>query len=407
MKFLKFYRSTTVLLMSVVLGGITGVVLGDKAVVLEPLGNLFLNLLFMILIPMVFFSISSAIAVMKNMKRLGKIIGSVFIVFIFTSFVIAVIGYLGAIIVNPTSGIDTTAIQALAAKSGDAAKVDKVAPLQQLVNTFTVSDFSLLLTKKNMLQVIVFAIMFGLGAAMTGDKGKPVVDFLESAAAVMVKIVDIIMYYAPIGLLCFFASVIGQLGSQIISGYLKVFLLYIAIGVVYYFGFFTLYAYLSGGRDKIRLFWRNALTPSITALATCSSAACIPVNLEYVQKMGVPKDIADTVIPLGANIHKDGSVLGGVMKIIFLFGLFGRNITSPGSAVSIILVAFLVGAVMAAIPSGGMIAEMLILSIFGFPSNMLPIIAVISTIIDAPATMLNSTGNTVTAMMVARLVDKG
>jgi Na+/H+-dicarboxylate symporter len=166
-----------------------------------------------------------------------------------------------------------------------------------------------------------------------------------------------------------------------------------------------LYAFIAGGKDGVKLFWKNALTPSITAIATCSSAASIPVNLESVKKMGVPKDIAETVIPLGANTHKDGSVFGGVLKIVFLFSLFGKDMTSISSILSILAVAFLVGAVMGAIPGGGMIGEMLILSVFGFPVEVLPIIAVISTIIDAPATLLNSTGNTVCAMLVTRLVE--
>jgi Na+/H+-dicarboxylate symporter len=219
------------------------------------------------------------------------------------------------------------------------------------------------------------------------------------------KLVDIIMYYAPIGLGCYFASVVGQLGPQILQGYLKSFVLYLILTVICYFGLFTLYAFIARGRDGVKSFWRNAATPSITALATCSSAACIPVNLEYVKRMGVPKDIAETVVPLGANTHKDGSVIGGVLKIVFLFGLFGYNMTSIGSIISIIFTAFLVGAVMGAIPGGGMIGEMLIISIYGFPVEVLPIIAVISTIIDAPATLLNSTGNTVCSMMITRFVE--
>jgi Na+/H+-dicarboxylate symporter len=403
--FLKFYKSSIVLLGCVILGGIVGIVFGPKAIVLQPFGNLFLNLMFMVIVPLVFFSISSAIANMKSMNRLGKIMASVFLVFICTSFIIAVIGFIGAVIVNPTKGIDTATIQSILTKAGDAPKVDQVTPLQQLVDTFTVSDFVNLFSKKNMLQIIVFAVFFGVSTVMVGEKAKPVVTFLEAGTSVIVKIVDIIMYYAPIGLFCYFASVIGQLGGQIIGGYLRVFILYIGISVVYYFGFFTLYAFISGGNDKVKIFWKNAIKPSVAALATCSSAACIPINLEYTQKMGVPKDISETVVPLGANIHKDGSVLGGVMKITFLFGLFGKPITTPSAIISIILISFLVGAVMAAIPSGGMIGEMLILSIYGFPPNLLPVIAVISTIIDAPATLLNSTGNTVTAMMITRFVE--
>jgi Na+/H+-dicarboxylate symporter len=177
------------------------------------------------------------------------------------------------------------------------------------------------------------------------------------------------------------------------------------LSAIIYFIFFSIYAYVSSGKIGFITFWKNVVPPTITALATCSSAASIPVNLDSTKRIGVPEDIAETVIPLGANTHKDGSVIGGVLKIVFLFGLFGKDIHSIPTLLSILAVGFLVGAVMGAIPGGGMIGEMLILSVYGFPAELLPIIAVISTIIDAPATVLNSTGNTVCAMMVSRFVD--
>lgn len=221
----------------------------------------------------------------------------------------------------------------------------------------------------------------------------------------MMKIVGFVMYYAPIGLGCYFATIIGELGPQILGGYVRVFVLYLVLTLIYFFGFFTLYAFAAGGKDGVKVFWKNAITPSVSAIATCSSAACIPINLAAVRKMGVPQDIAETMIPLGANTHKDGSVLGGVFKIVFLFSLFGKDMSSMTSILTILAVSFLVGAVMGAIPGGGMIGEMLILSVFGFPPEVLPIIAVISTVIDAPATLLNSAGNTVSAMMVSRIVE--
>lgn len=121
--------------------------------------------------------------------------------------------------------------------------------------------------------------------------------------------------------------------------------------------------------------------------------------------MGVTPDIAETVIPLGANTHKDGSVIGGVLKIAFLYGIFGKEMTSPSAMLTIILGAFLVGAVMGSIPGGGMIAEMLIVNLFGFPLEAVPVIVIISTIIDVPATLLNSSGNNVSAMLVTRIVE--
>ena len=196
------------------------------------------------------------------------------------------------------------------------------------------------------------------------------------------------MYYAPIGLGAYFANVVGELGTQILQGYLKIFITYLILTVIYYFGFFTLYAYIAAGKKGIRAFWSHALSPSVTALATCSSAASIPINLVATKAIGVPNDMAETVIPLGANIHKDGSVFGGVLKIVFLFGLFGLDMSNLSTLLGIIGVSFLVGAVMGAIPGGGMIGEMLIISVYGFSPEVLPIIAVISTIIDAPATLL-------------------
>lgn len=402
--FLKNYKSSLILLGAILIGGIVGVVLGPKATMLKPFGDLFLNLLFMSLVPLVFFSVSSAIANMNTMKRLGKIMGNIVIVFLSTAFIAALIGILGAIILNPTKGLDSSMFTSIIG-SGEIVEAEKVSFLDQIVKTVTVNDFNMLFSKSNMLQLIVFAVLFGLATAMAGEKAKVIAKFVEEGSEVIGNIIKIIMYYAPIGLGCYFASVIGELGTQILSGYVTAFLLYLGITVIYYFGFYTIYAYLAGGKEGISIFWKNAVGPTVTAVATCSSAACIPVNLVSAKNMGVPDDIAETVVPLGANIHKDGSVIGGVLKITFLMGIFGMDITNPSTLLSILVVSFLVGAVVGAIPGGGVIGEMLILSVFGFSPEMLPIITVLGTVIDAPATLLNSAGNTVCAMMVARLVE--
>ncbi|WP_278682878.1 dicarboxylate/amino acid:cation symporter [Paraclostridium bifermentans] len=402
--FLKNYKSSLILLGAILIGGIVGVVLGPKATILKPFGDLFLNLLFMSLVPLVFFSVSSAIANMNTMKRLGKIMGNIVIVFLSTAFIAALIGILGAIILNPTKGLDSSMFTSIIG-SGEIVEAEKVSFLDQIVKTVTVNDFNMLFSKSNMLQLIVFAVLFGLATAMAGEKAKGIAKFVEEGSEVIGNIIKIIMYYAPIGLGCYFASVIGELGTQILSGYVTAFLLYLGITVIYYFGFYTIYAYLAGGKEGISIFWKNAVGPTVTAVATCSSAACIPVNLVSAKNMGVPDDIAETVVPLGANIHKDGSVIGGVLKITFLMGIFGMDITNPSTLLSILVVSFLVGAVVGAIPGGGVIGEMLILSVFGFSPEMLPIITVLGTVIDAPATLLNSAGNTVCAMMVARLVE--
>ena len=398
------YKASVLLLGGLIIGGIAGVVFGEKATVVQPLGDLFLNLMFVMLVPLVFFSISSAIVNMNGMKRLGKIMGSTFFIFFATALVAAVVGYIGVVLYNPIKGIDVDSVKALMG-TPEASSTADMGLLERIVNTLTVPDFHLLLSKSNMLQLIVFSILVGVSTSMANEAGKPVAKLLASGNAVMMKMVSVIMYYAPIGLGCYFASVIGTLGSKILGGYARSMILYVVIAVIYYLLFFSMYAFIAGGKAGLKIYWRNIAPPSITAIATCSSAASIPVNLEYAKKMGITPDIAETVIPLGANTHKDGSVIGGVIKIAFLFGIFGKEMTTPSAMVTVILGAFLVGAVMGAIPGGGMIAEMLIVNIFGFPLEAVPVIVIISTIIDMPATLINSSGNLASGMLVTRIVE--
>ena len=171
-------------------------------------------------------------------------------------------------------------------------------------------------------------------------KGKQVKEFVQSANEVVANIVKIIMYYAPIGLGCYFAAFVGSFGASIAVGYLKTFVIYTIVAIAFYFVMYTIYAWIAGGTKGIRAFWKNALPSTLTALATCSSAASIPVNIECSKKMGVPEDIAETTIPLGTSFHKDGSIIGSVFKIMFLVCLFGTNISGFDGIFKILLIAF-------------------------------------------------------------------
>ena len=406
MKFFRAYKTSIILILSVIIGGIVGGILGTKAKVLEPLGNLFVNLMITMIVPLVFFSISSAIAHMKEKNRFGKIIISIVIAFLFTSCVAALLGIIGVRLYNPVSGFtQDTVSKIMSAAGSETKKVEQVSALQQFVNAVSVSDFSLLFSKSNMLQLIIFSMLFGAGTIMAGEKGKIVSNFLDSGTEVMMKIVKVIMYYAPIGIGCYFASVVGELGGQIFGGYLKTFVLYIALTIIYYFAVLTIYAFIAGKKEGVKVFWKNCIAPSATAIATCSSAACIPINLNAVKNMGIKTDICETVIPMGTNLHKDGSTISGILKIIFLFGLTGRSVTGFGTICGIVIMSLLSGTVMGAVPNGGFIGEMLILNVYSLSPSYLPIIAVISTITDAPATLLNALSNTASTMLVSRLVE--
>ncbi|KIS03423.1 dicarboxylate/amino acid:cation symporter [Paucilactobacillus wasatchensis] len=403
-KFWKNYRGTILLLLGLILGGIAGVIWGTKVNVVKPFGDLFLNLMYMILIPLVFFSISSAIASMTEMKRLGKILGVTLVVFLSTALISAVLGYFAVLIFRPINNVDMASIHHLMGHIKNAS-TSSTSGLERIVQTFTVDDFSKILSKNNMLALIVVAIFTGIATSTSGKAAEPYAKLLAAGNIVTMKIVKYIMYYAPIGLGCFFATVIGNLGAEMVGTYLRTWLVYLGFTVVYFFVVMSGYALVAGGNTGLKTFWQNIGAPAITAIATSSSAASIPVNLEYTKKMGVTPDIAETVIPLGANTHKDGSVFGGVLKATFLFVLFGRNIATLENAVLIICVGFLVGVVMSAIPGGGFVAETVIITVFGFPMTALPLILIISEIIDIPATLLNSTSNTTAAMLVTRFVE--
>lgn len=405
MKILKNYKSSLILIFSILLGGFVGIIMGEKAKIFAPLGNLFLNLIFTMLVPIVFFSISSAIANMDSSKKFGKILVVTIIVFGVTAILSGIIGLASFKMFNPADGLNPSSFNNLMAENQtDTAK--NVGVLEKIVSSITVGDFSELLSRSNLLALILFSILIGLGTMLCKEQGKAFASFLNSGSAITMKIVNIIMYYAPIGLGAYFANIIGELGGQILSGYAKVFVLYLVVSIIYFFVFFSIYAYVAGRKKGVKTFWRNAIEPSITALATCSSAACIPVNIKAAKNMGVSDTLANIIMPIGVNIHKDGSVIGGIYKIMFLFAIFGRDITSINSLAIILGSGLLIGAVVGAVPGGGAIGEMLILSIFGFPQEALAIMLVIATIIDAPATLLNSAGNTVCTMIISKFVEK-
>ena len=398
------YKSSLILLGALLLGGSIGLVMGKKASVLAPFGDLFLNLIFAMLIPLVFFSISSAIANIGSSKKLGKILGVTVVVFGFTAFISAIIGVVGYILFNPTNGLNISLFGDLLA-SGETVTVEKVGILEKIVTSITVNDFSGLLTRSNMLAVILFSILLGFGTFLAGEEGESFAKFLQSGSAVMMKMLSIIMMYAPIGLGCYFATTIGSLGSQIATGFAKAFIVYTGIAILYFVVFFTIYAFIAGRKKGVVAFWKNASAPSVTAIATCSSAACIPTNIESAKKMGVSETLAKIIMPLGVNIHKDGSVIGAVFKIMFVMGVMGTDYMNFKTLSMIVIVSLLVGAVVGAVPGGGAIGEMLILSIFGFPPETIALMLVVATIIDAPATLLNSAGNTVCTMMIARFTE--
>jgi Na+/H+-dicarboxylate symporter len=395
-KIIKSYGFSILLIAFICIGFILGVVLKKEAVVFKPFGDIFLNLLFTAIVPLVFFSIASTVAGMPNMRRLGKILSAMLVVFIGTGIIASVIMAVAVQLYPPASGI----ILDVNIPAGPG----KFKTSEQIVNAFAVPDFADILSKKNMLALIIFSILMGLAASSIGEKGKAFSTFLASANEVMMKVIHYIMYYAPIGLCAYFAYFIGVYGPELLGSYARAMTVYYPITLLYFFIAFTLYAYIAAGGTGVKMFWTNIIPPSLTALATASSVATIPSNLEAANKTGIPRDISEVVIPIGATIHMEGSCLAAVLKIAFLFGLFHMDFSGAQTIVTAIGIAILCGTVVSGIPGGGVIGEILIISLYGFPPEAFPIITMIGTLVDPPATMVNAIGDNVSSMMVARIL---
>lgn len=406
-KFLSNYKTTIILLVAIIVGAIVGIIFQEKATILQPLGDVFLNLLLVIIVPLIFLTITTSIAKMKNPKRLGKIMITIICVFVVTSLIAVLVGFASTYFVKLVDTEDGEKIKAsLEETETSDEEEEELTIADRTVQLLTVNDFNKLLTKDNIIAILVASIICGIAIRMSGEKGKDVLNLLISANEVVQNIVKIIMYYAPIGLACYFAALIGTFGASIAVGYLKTFVIYTIVAVAFYFVFYTIYAFIAGGKKGVRVFWKNVVPSTLTSLATCSSAACIPVNVESAKKMGVPADIAETTIPMGTSFHKDGSMIGSVFKIMFLVCLFGTAINTPAGILQVLGVAIIANLLITGVPiGGGTISEMLIITMMGFPVAALPILTMVATIIDAPATMLNVVGDTVSSMMVTRIVD--
>ena len=401
-KFITNYKKSLILLLSIIIGTLIGLIFKEKASILNPFGDLFLNLLLVIIIPLIFLTLTTSIGKMTSPKRIGKILLTTFFIFIITSLISVFIGLITTKSFRLVNISDEDSIK-LILNENDNIDNENINYLERTINTISVNDFSKLLTRDNMIALLVFSLIFGLSINMSKEKGKELLNILESANLVLQKFLDIIMYYAPIGLGCYFASLVGNFGSEIALGYTKTFIIYTIVSIFVYFIIYSLYAYISYGKKGFKSYFKNIIPPTLTALATCSSAASIPVNTECAKNIGVSEDIADSVIPLGTSFHKDGSIIGSVFKIMFLVYLFNMNVPTS----KVILVSLLATLLITAVPiGGGTISEALIVSMFNFPASSLLMLTIIATIIDPPATVLNVVGDSASSMLVSKIVDK-
>ena len=404
------YAFLAIMLGSMILGSIVGWIFPQEldadgnvisagATVLEPLGTLFLNMMFCIVVPMVFSSIAGSVATMKSRKRAGKIMGTTVITFVVTGAIAAVIMFvimkIFPPVLEPWHDFTSEAM-------GEHASI-----ADMIVNFFTTDDFVGLLSRSAMLPLIVFSIFFGFATNLVGGPDHIIGKFLNGLTEVMMSFVQIITYYAPIAFFAIFADLVATYGSQVTAAYGRALIVYYPLCFIYIFTAFPIFAYIGGGKHGIKTMFRHIARPALMSLGTCSSTATIPTNLKEAEDTGIPKDVADMVIPMGATMHMDGSCFSCVLKIAFLFGVFGKPFNSIGDFILIILVAVLSSVGMSGVPGGGYIGEFIMCSVF-FPDQLAvayPIAITIGNLVDPPATMINSSGDYVISYVVSRFVD--
>jgi len=395
--FLKNYGFILAMLAGISGGCVVGLTAPAFAEKLKPLGELFTNMMFCVVVPMVFCSICSAIANMPSAKRAGKVMGVTITTFFVTAGIASIIMYAIMRVFPVVTG------------TYDVPQADPSAVMgvgDMIVSFFTKPDFVELLSRRAILPLIVFAIIIGFGIQMSGGPSTMTAKLLEDITGCIMNAVKIVTYYAPVGFFGFFANLVATYGPELIGDYSRTLVLYYGLSFVYMFVFFPIYARFGGGKGAVKVMFQHLFKPAAVSFGTCSSVATIPTNMEAAEKTGINKDVSNIVLPLGATMHMDGSAMGAILKVAFLFGMFGQDFTT-GRAILAIIVAVFSSVAMSGIPGGGGTGELALCTVF-FPEQMAiayPMALALGNLIDPPATMVNAAGDYVASFIVARFVD--
>ncbi|MBF4493983.1 MULTISPECIES: dicarboxylate/amino acid:cation symporter [unclassified Flavobacterium] len=397
--FLKSYSSILLLLGGIILGSILGLVFGKDVEVIKPLGDIFLNLLFTAIIPLIFFTIASSVANLEQTEKLGRL------------FIIMIAVFLGTILISALVMITAVYLfpihQSIVISKVPLETIESGSIGDQIAKLVTANDFFELLSRKSMLALIIFSFLVGFSSLQSGEKGSAFRSFLDSGNEVMKQLLGIIMKLAPVGLGAYFAYQVGVFGPQLFGAYAKPLGVYYGACIFYFFVFFSIYAFIAGGKRAFVVFWSNNITPSLTAVGTCSSIATIPANLDAAEKMGIPKHVRNLAIPLGGPLHKDGSSMSSILKITVLFAMFGKDFTDPLTILLALGITVIVSIVEGGIPNGGYIGEILAITVYGLPMEQaLPVAMILGTLVDPIATLLNANGDVICSMMISRFSEK-
>ena len=381
------------MLIGMVLGLIVGIIAGPSITWIKPFGTVFVNLLKMCMVPVIFISITLAIAQVADLKVFGRIGIKVFIWYCITSGLAAVVGLFWALIIKPGIGFTMETTGA----------VEKTIPniVDSLVGIIPTNIIQAM-ADSNLMSIIFFAILFGIAISLTGEKKKPLVDLLESSNTAILKMINICLLYAPIGVFALMANMAGSNGLDVILPLGK---FLITEYVAMFTQIFVVYGIMLAIFAKINIFRfiKRMRAVLIMAFSTTSSAATVPLELELCEShLGVPMSIGGFSLPPGSTVNQDAAAINIPICLLFTAQIYGMHF-SVSELIMIVFLALIMSIGAAGIPAGASMFVLMILGQFGLPTDAFGLILASYMLIDVMLTTVNICGDMVCTTSVCRM----
>ena len=386
---------TAKITISLLLGILAGVALQNHSDIaltyIKPIGTIYLNLIKMIVVPVVLLSITQGIVSLQDIRKVGTLGLRTVVYYLFTTALAVTIGLIFANILNVGAGYVLPA--------GELSYEASEAPsfIDTLVNIFPSNAFSPLVSA-NMLQVIVLALFLGFGIILAGEKGETAVKVVDSFAEVAFRIMDMIIQLSAVGVFALICPVVSENGPEVLLPLLKVVLVAYVGYIVHMVLVYSASVKTFAGMNPLK-FFREMSRPMLFAFSSASSVGTLPFNLETTQKLGVRKEIASFVLPLGATINMDGTAIYQGVCAIFIAQIFGIDLNLT-QQMTIVLTATLASVGTAGVPGSGMIMLAMVLESVGLPLEGIALVAGIDRILDMGRTVVNITGDAACAICV-------
>ena len=378
------------------LGIVIGLVFGEKATIVKPLGTIFLNMIKMIVVPMVFFSITAGVASLGDLKKLRNIGVKVVGLYALTSALCVGLGLIMANIINPGKGFDLTALS----QSTDYEAQAMPSIIDTLIDMFPSNIFTSF-TNTNMLQIIVFSVFLGVALIMMGKEGERLLAGVQSCANAMYKITAIVMEFSPIGVCALLADSVGAYGLKIFGPLGKLILtVYASDVILVLLMYIPMVALLA--KFPVKKWLQGIWKVWVVTASTTSSSGSLPITTSVTNdEFGVSSELSSFSLPLGATINMNGGCIYYAAAIVMTAQIYGMNLT-PSALVNIIISTVLVAMGCPGVPGGAIIMTTILLTNMGLPLEIVGLIAGLFRLIDMANTTFNVTGDVVTTMVVAR-----